>query len=879
MRHLIRFVAALLTLGTAQAAPVSLTSPEFASAWAAQMSANKVCTASGCTFTTLPVLPDGSRPISQNALSAFGYFGPSGGKLNSGAAIISRDGTRLGSITDIAAAATQAPVAFTPTVSFATPGTASITASGTGYVQVSANTETVTVNETFAVNSLGGASGSLQFGGWGPPNNQSGNIISCNPASILSSTGALPGGVWATGKIVPTSGNIVMVLQKPTAADVTWNPSNMTIGNSSASPPVTAATYTVSMTCPNIPIAAPAATAPTTSAGTTLVADGTVAATLNGNTFAWANQPSGATVIGGDSGSTTSVLNITAQPHTSAPNQAMLKAKMPTGSWTWTIHDVQSDPSGYYSSGPALLNTATGANTLLYTEGSSASGTNYGVETESNFAGASSSYLTSLQYPPWFPLHQTKFERFVYDGTTLTIEASASGTANNWMVIWSGTLAALGNPNDLGIYEDAYESAAQENYVGYANFISMSLLNTASPQVAAIDADATQTFLTAPIYPNSDTLPTITGLQPPDGVTLPSGTPNGFAAIFGTQTTNANFTTVQGVFGSFYTYFDEGNLNASIGSPNDTGQGDNTTFAAVARTYAPADPMSVHTMLSDGLLLSNNCSANRTYCYPGLIYGAMLDTPGGNPILPGSLTMIRTKVGTGQHKWTPIWTFSNQRLLHGTKDSTGYGQYTFSMECNGKAPSASTYGTGGCYELDINDYFSRLLDGNTPVGQEVVFWTPNYGYGYTTAAHWTYMANTTSFTDKQVNEQYEQLNSFNCSSNFCDFFLNWRNDGTNLLDILVAPVTSPATPAKLIESVYMEFHPLNNGSGGTPLGLNLIVSAAQAIPGASLNGGVLPTYSSIVQDDGVTNGWSIEVQAIENWPAAIPNQDAYKPSN
>ena len=614
----------------------------------------------------------------------------------------------------------------------------------------------------------------------------------------------------------------------------------------------------------NIPGTCGNSTTPSCGLGPTLnlTTDGATSVTQNGTSFTLLNG-TGASFTGG--GTNPIVLNQTV--HANTTQESVLSTAMTGKPACYAIQMTNPTLDSLYNSGLVMYNKGSGATTLMFDAYANNQGSNILVVTANDFNGTNPNVLSPYGAQP-YPSGSPFFQRICYDGTNYVFQASSTASVNGFNTIWTATAASLGNPDHVGFYVDA-DSQSSATYSGQITATWWATANY-TPNAGEPGGDATQSFLSTVNLPTSDNLPAVSGAVPDDSIALPSGAANVFQTVFGTSVTGANVTTGAKLRSMFYTTFAEGNLNSALGSPSDNGQNGNSLFAGVARTYAVNDPNDVHQIKTDGLYLSNNCSQNHTHCYPDQIYGGMIRLP--TRFLPGGLLEIRYRAPAGPHAWSPMWLFSNQEILHGS--TSPYVAPATYAQCD------NTPNGGPCYEFDINDMFGRQ-DGNTPMGQQLIWDIPNYGqyysaaHLYTTAVHDTYVGNNSVFNFIQTNEPYQQT-SFNCSTQFCDVFWNWRNDGSNLMDMFIAPVTNPPTPARLARTTYVEYDTINNGENGAPLAMNLILSAAQAIQGASQNGGVLPSYASITENDGIANGWSLVIQKIAYWNANVVNPNSYQ---
>ena len=180
-------------------------------------------------------------------------------------------------------------------------------------------------------------------------------------------------------------------------------------------------------------------------------------------------------------------------------------------------------------------------------------------------------------------------------------------------------------------------------------------------------SDPTATYCTQPNFPTVGTttlpLPVNVDATPGDGLQLASPSSNLFSLVLGSAQTGANVTTGQEVRDTFFMNYISGNLSETLGSPMDTGQSGNSTFAAVARHYALGDVNDVHVMGTDGLHLRAICSQNHTDCSPGNVYAGMIRVPA--QIRPGMTVKVRYKSPAGQFSWAPIWMFSGSEYSPG----------------------------------------------------------------------------------------------------------------------------------------------------------------------------------------------------------------------
>ena len=379
-------------------------------------------------------------------------------------------------------------------------------------------------------------------------------------------------------------------------------------------------------------------------------------------------------------------------------------------------------------------------------------------------------------------------------------------------------------------------------------------------ELAASRPDATATFLTEPNNPSKDPLPTIPAALPGHGLKMTPGARNAFSLIMGSAQPGANMLTGQSVRDRFYLNYMQGDLHKAIGSPMDTGQANNDTFAAVARHYKPGDPNDLHVMMPDGLHLRAICSDNRANCQPGHVWGAMIRLP--FEWRPGMTLKVRYRSPKGPHSWAPIWMFTGQQVSPGPGGDPyqGFG-----------GPNALYRASQTSFEIDWNDNYPRVYNG-VPPGYQIDFGTPNiYGTKWKTPPHGVYWANGNGwkYYGPSNNPEFERA-PFNWADGFHDLVGNWRGDGSNLIDLFV--------DGQLVSTVYMEYPQetyLDPADGKRKTVAMHLMIGNQAIPGFSRRGG------TVTDNDGIPDGWTIVVQEISGWygNVADPDRDRASPEN
>ncbi len=381
---------------------------------------------------------------------------------------------------------------------------------------------------------------------------------------------------------------------------------------------------------------------------------------------------------------------------------------------------------------------------------------------------------------------------------------------------------------------------------------------------APIAIDPQSDFLTTVNIPkaggNGVPYPLSTAITLPKPLTFEAGATQVFGAVFGTAVPNANITTTQQVYNTFWTTTMEGNYNLAIGSPMDTGQGNNNTFAAVLRTYPIGSVNNLHVVAADGLHLRARCSSNGTDCRPGKVYSAGI-VLSQLAIRPGTVTKIRRKMPAGKHSWFSSWLWSiNQGIPPvGTTDLFSAGGKAVRHDCG----QASANGSGACMEIDLDDGFPRFGEG-TPVGFAIDH-GPVDQYGATWERgkfpHISYMAGANGYLRKAGNPNYLQVPT-DQSAGMNDLIMDWRPDGTvNMFlnnKLVIKSYLDYTKSVAYVENGVLKY-----------VGMQLMIQNA-AIPGFS------PGASTAVDNDGLgIDGWAGVIEQIGIWQGNIATPENY----
>lgn len=373
---------------------------------------------------------------------------------------------------------------------------------------------------------------------------------------------------------------------------------------------------------------------------------------------------------------------------------------------------------------------------------------------------------------------------------------------------------------------------------------------------ALLTAAAAPAFLDTPNHPLAEPLPVIAGHPLGDGLVLAPGGTAAFTLTMGTDRAGATMATAQSIRDRFFLNYMTGDLHRALGSPMDTGQANNGTFAAVARHTQPGVPGDLHTMEPDGMHLRARCDP-ATGCTPGHVWAAMVRLP--FEWRPGTVLKVRYRSPPGPHSWAPIWMFTGQQASPGPGGNpyAGWG-----------GPDPLYRQSRTLYEIDWNDNFPRLAAG-VPTGFQLDFGTPDiYGTRWTagpprdvfraTAGGWRAYG-------PEFNPAFLRT-PFDWSRGFHDLVGSWRDDGTNRIDVFV--------DGTLVASNTMEYHPdtyTDPATGTTKtVALHLIIGN-QAIPSFS------PGASWAIDNDGLPEGWTIVVQEVSGWYGTVADPDSHRP--
>jgi hypothetical protein len=466
-------------------------------------------------------------------------------------------------------------------------------------------------------------------------------------------------------------------------------------------------------------------------------------------------------------------------------------------------------------------------------------------------------------------LNQWQVVSFISDGNTLNIYRNGTLTAQSASANLGGLsgiykFELLNNPQaDVSFIEIAnccpsitvHNGEVQRLGARYGITVNTVTVGQTSTVAPPTSIDYTQDFLNYPNWPTSDNLPTETTPSLHDGLVLSVGSTSLAAVTFtpgGTTTTRALLDA------QFYYNGINGNLDVVVGG----GPIDNPTNSecyARIRRYLPGHKYDLHTFGSNGLSLNAIASQNNTTAgiSNGTVYGAYLRAP--TKILPGMVIAVKYQVPTSRLGWCPVW------LYHGGQNTPGpnnnpYTNYIYNTVPNWPNPLQFELTSNNVYyEYDNNDGYAR--DGaGVAVGQQIdCHLVNNQSATFNIQPYDTYDANGPLFAYNAGSGDpfIACLGSLNLSVGFHNLVMNWRNDGTNLVDILL--------DGTLIRQQYWEY-----GKAGTytnqagqvvQIPMHLLIGN-QAIPVFAPSGDL----TNITPNDGagyVGGPWSCTIQEIK----------------
>ena len=376
-----------------------------------------------------------------------------------------------------------------------------------------------------------------------------------------------------------------------------------------------------------------------------------------------------------------------------------------------------------------------------------------------------------------------------------------------------------------------------------------------SASIAPTAIDHTQAWMTTPSFPSNAPLPTEPAPALHDGLTLaPGSTSLAFLRFGGVVGANVP----DRVSLDRMVYFNPITGNQTTVTGGDGIEGVTTAYAR-ARRYPAGSLYDLHRLVPDGLVLGAICSQNNTTagCTNGHVYGGMIRLP--TRILPGSVVSVTYQTPRSVRGWVPVW------LYDGNQESPGPGGNPYA----GYGTPAALIHAGACYhEIDINDGFARDGDG-VAMGRQLDYGTVVTGsyndpaeHCFSVAPHQVFAADGANFTfHPRANPFFSETRGNPTSSGFHTLVLNWRGDGSHLLDYFL--------DGKLFATQYWEYVAstyVDAAGASQSVGMNLVIGN-QAIPG------FLPSrdLADIMPDDGQPGAWAATIQEIKIIRGSVAN--------
>ena len=212
-------------------------------------------------------------------------------------------------------------------------------------------------------------------------------------------------------------------------------------------------------------------------------------------------------------------------------------------------------------------------------------------------------------------------------GSAVTAPTLRSGhrqwTGNTFQNLYTTTLAALGSPDHIGFFEDAFPTEG-ETFDGIMHVNKFNATQNYTPSAPIPGGDMTNGFITVPNFPASDAAPKpAAGTVPslPGGLSLSSGAT--YKAYYN-FTPSGNVTSRGKLNSDVYYQSIYGNENTILGS--DGIEGDTASNWSEPRLYPTGSSYNLLNFTSAGLNLGVACSLNNTSagCTQGNIYGTLV---------------------------------------------------------------------------------------------------------------------------------------------------------------------------------------------------------------------------------------------------------------
>jgi hypothetical protein len=580
------------------------------------------------------------------------------------------------------------------------------------------------------------------------------------------------------------------------------------------------------------------------------------AGSFGGSVFSWVNQGA-ATVT-----ETASGVTISQPPHENQTNQAGLTTPMAPGSACYSVMMQSPANSSLYNGGMLLQNGTTGAGVVFEDVYANDAQSNIDVVTEGDQFGDDTEALSTGSYADYVANSQF-WERVCIDSAAgaATFLISPTGKADSFQSLLTAPLASLHHPDHVGVYVDA----DPQGFTGYPGSLTVHRWQVTpfDLQAAAPGGDPGGAFQTVPMpgdgFPASNSEPTVPGDTPKFGLPLAPGARNVVDLTFpGSGEATVTVGTSAAFRKRIYLNFGEGDLNSLVGDPQDSGQGPNAPFWGRARSYPVGDPNDLLRVTTDGLKMLAHCGGfQNDNCTNGQIRSAFFRLP--TVFRPGMTMEVTYKPATGFHSWNPWWLFTGEQ-------NTPY------PGANAFVPGLWYGSTGPDFEIDMNDNYPRADLGGCPIGGQVDFGTPDiYGTHWNVAPYMVYAANSGGWASRNWGDATNSTsNNYECETGFVPgskrtMLLNWRNDGSNQLDVFV--------DGKRVNSAYMEYPQTQAFSG--PDGANRQLGMEMMFGGQNV-----PTFDppAVIEDNdgiqagpGKDAGWTETIYSVKAWIGKVDN--------
>lgn len=475
------------------------------------------------------------------------------------------------------------------------------------------------------------------------------------------------------------------------------------------------------------------------------------------------------------------------------------------------------------------------------------------------------------------------------------------------LLVWGGILG-LAAPQRAAL-ADTVTITLPESCNGAANCNS-------NPHYCGQNSPISPSFISRPNFPDWERPTDQTYNLGEWGLTWDSNYKNVAHYIIGTQTPGSNVQTRAQINHYFFTHTQFGQQNQNFADEPVTSYGNTDASDAgqensrIGQTHE-GDFCDTMPMQTDGIKLRAYCTnpqgdTNFSDCSDGRIVQGFLREQ--TEFLPGMAVRIRYRMPSGQHAWSAVWIFEGfQQSPYLTGHGTVGGPYNADAGCS-VSPQGGTYGVGcihnfgPAFENDFQDGWWRgmyCFDGDSaggcvngatqsvkmgqqfnsePIceGCDANTGDPNYVQ--------VYGANTGEFryyppANIHIQGSFVAWKAHNLADQYTDQIINWKTDGT----VEYAVGIPGKTLWKYKEVKYPFPRPSYTGvnnfrtkADGTNTTLGTMVFASSAVYAKFLAN----SYTTpLIDNDGIQDGWTLSVQAWDDYTGTITNLDNCKPEN